>query len=114
MVRGTAKEEQRNSDNQKSNFRKGKQALTTYVQETVTKEAGSRSLEESGEPGPEENDLRNPARKTRVDTTGSSPNTRVPSTRAGSFGNGRSSRQSPRQSDTPDSKIARRRTEGQE
>ncbi|GFW56209.1 hypothetical protein TNCV_3482521 [Trichonephila clavipes] len=106
-------------ENRKRHFSKVKQFLTLYVQDIelrkklVPNPQEERCKSKGDEFGPEENDLRSPARTTRVDTTGSSPNTRVTKIRSRIQGTDNLAVIVQDKVEAPDSKIARRQTEVQ-
>ncbi|GFS28630.1 hypothetical protein TNIN_41611 [Trichonephila inaurata madagascariensis] len=93
-VRGTAKEEEQRSRKtieQEMVTQRETGPFHLRPRNKVTIEAGSRSSRgemqaQGDQSGPEENDVRGPARTTRVDTTGSSPKTRIPKSRRRSPG----------------------------
>ncbi|GFW62568.1 hypothetical protein TNCV_85701 [Trichonephila clavipes] len=121
-TRLTGNQGARNTDNPKRHFSKGKQSRTTNVQKIkLPKQLVPYHQEERCKPKgeqscPEEKDVRDPARTTRVDTTGSSPNTRITKNQSRSQGTDDSAVKDKVETpdNTSDSKIARRRIERQQ
>ncbi|GFY55139.1 hypothetical protein TNIN_229721 [Trichonephila inaurata madagascariensis] len=108
-----------NSDNPKRHFNKGKQAHTTCVQEVelprklVPDPQDERCKPKGDQSSPEENDVRGPARTTIVNNPYRSPNTGVANSRGRSQGTDDPAVKVQDKVGSPDSKIARRRMEGQ-
>ncbi|GFY68595.1 hypothetical protein TNIN_483381 [Trichonephila inaurata madagascariensis] len=101
----------------KDHFSKGKQALTTYVPEIVTKEAGSKpsggEVQVQGGPIRSRGELFKKPSPYRVDNPNRSPNTRVASSQSRSRGTDNPAVKVQDKVDSLDSKIIRRRMEVQ-